>query len=128
MNLPATRQILGVDPSVGNLTRNAFRQNLDDVSHQTQFYVAELLGRGIRVCNWVGPMPCRNNILIAITPRSATSELHLLWNVDGKPAGLTRTEEGLTFATIEGQDIWFRMTNRRRHWNWPRDNVVLAKL
>jgi carboxypeptidase C (cathepsin A) len=24
------------------------------------------------------------------------------WKVDGKPAGLTRSEEGLTFATVEG--------------------------
>jgi cathepsin A (carboxypeptidase C) len=75
MNLPATRQILGVDTSVGNFTNcspevgNAFQRNMDAVSHQTQFYVAELLERGIRVliyvgtydwiCNWVGHIPCQ---------------------------------------------------------------------
>jgi cathepsin A (carboxypeptidase C) len=70
MNTPATRTILGVDPSVGNFTACSpkvsflFNQNMDEYTHQTQFYVAELLERGVRVlvyagtydwiCNWVG--------------------------------------------------------------------------
>ncbi|KAF8518463.1 serine carboxypeptidase [Gautieria morchelliformis] len=117
MNLPATRQILGVDPSVGNFTScspevgDAFERNLDDVSHQTQFYVAELLERGIRVliyvgtydwiCNWVGNERFTLAMEWSGQSRFASQELRE-WKVDGKPAGLTRTEEGLTFATIAG--------------------------
>jgi hypothetical protein len=68
LNKPETRELLNVDSSAGNFTScsdkvaTAFNQNLD-MYHQTQFYVAELLERGIKVliyvgtydwiCNWV---------------------------------------------------------------------------
>lgn len=62
--------MLGVDPSVESFTSCSskvsllFNENMDEYTHQTQDYVAELLERGVRVlvyagtldwiCNWVG--------------------------------------------------------------------------
>ena len=69
LNKPETRELLGVDPAVGNYSTcsntvgRAFWGNQDEWSHYAQHYVAELLERGVKVlvyvgtydlvCNWV---------------------------------------------------------------------------
>jgi len=116
LNKPKTREMLNVDPSVGNFTScsnkvgTAFSQNLDMV-RQTEFYVAGLLERGIKVliyvgtydwiCNWVG----NERFTLAMEwsgQKNFTSQKLREWKVDGVTAGLTRSAEGLTFATIQG--------------------------
>lgn len=128
--------MLGVDASVGNFTScsnkvgYAFAETMDINTHQTQFYVAELLERGIRaliyvgtydwICNWVGqfipvgserqldshsPQVGNERFTLAMEwsgqSKFAAQELRQ-WTVDGHKAGVTRSAEGLTFATIDG--------------------------
>lgn len=134
LNKPETRKLLNVDASVGNFTScsqsvgTLFSQNMDEY-HLTQFYISELLERGVKVliyvgtydwiCNWVRRLAvccvCLFNMLCVkvgnerFTLALEWSGKHKFagqalreWKVDGKTAGLTRSANGLTFATVEG--------------------------
>ncbi|KIJ51018.1 hypothetical protein M422DRAFT_65598 [Sphaerobolus stellatus SS14] len=102
LNRPETRAALGVDENLGNYTgcssdvMKAFVSHLDRFSHKAQFYVAELLERGIDVLIYVGTYD-----LICNWETFAAQPLRD-WTVDGKKAGRTRSFGGLTYATIEG--------------------------
>ena len=97
LNNKTTREILGVDSSVGkfqlsNLDVKSLFWVQGDHTHQTYQYVAELLNRGIRVliyagtydwiCNWVSvsrDLPVGMSLIIFF-PRWAMNGWHWLWN------------------------------------------------
>ncbi|KAK0455790.1 serine carboxypeptidase [Desarmillaria tabescens] len=118
LDRPDVRTDLGVDPhfdgqnfsSVSWEVYNAFTESMDEY-RQTQLYVAALLERKVRVlvyvgnydfiCNWVG----NNAWTLALDwsgKESFVNEELREWFVGEKTAGLTRSNQGLTFATIEG--------------------------
>lgn len=116
LNLPAVRQVLGIDPSFGNYSsvsmavNSAFEAKLDHI-FPTQLYLTALLERGVRVllyvgandwvCNWVGNE--RMSLAMEWTGQSQFVGQPLAeWTVDGRAAGLTRSAKGLTFATVYG--------------------------
>ncbi|EGO27192.1 hypothetical protein SERLADRAFT_413693 [Serpula lacrymans var. lacrymans S7.9] len=116
LDLPSTRELLGVE-SPGNFTgcspevgRN-FNKHMDKWAHPTQYYVAGLLERGIRVliyagtydwqCNWVA------NKLWVDKLEWSGQQTYLVeewrnWVVQGQKAGETKKAGNLTFATIRG--------------------------
>ncbi|KAF8599601.1 serine carboxypeptidase [Ceratobasidium sp. AG-I] len=114
LDLPKTRKALGVHPSVGNYTGcseevgQRFVNNLD-LYHSNQYYIAGLLERGIKVliyvgtydfvCNWVGNQ--RWTLDLDWTGGAAyNAQKDREWSVDGESVGITRSANGLTFATI----------------------------
>lgn len=117
LNQPEVRAQLGVDPTVSNYSScsnkvgRAFRIAFDEYAVQAEYYVAELLERGINVliyvgsydmiCNWVGNERFTLNLKWTGQEKFASQVLRD-WVVDGQPAGKTRAHGGLTFATIEG--------------------------
>ncbi|KIJ51025.1 hypothetical protein M422DRAFT_59045 [Sphaerobolus stellatus SS14] len=117
LNKPEIREQLGVDAAAGNFTScsnsvgSAFRRTQDEWSQYAQYYVAELLERGIKVliyvgtydmiCNWIG----NERFTLAMEwsgQKDFVSQELRAWEVDGKAAGKTRAAKGLTFATVEG--------------------------
>ncbi|KAF8125712.1 serine carboxypeptidase [Boletus edulis] len=107
LDLPATRTLLGVDPSVtsnfsscNDAVFNAFT-NAQDGLHETYTHISGLLERGVRaliyvgtydwICNWIGNE--RWTLKMPWTGQEAfVSQL----------VGKTRSANGLTFATIDG--------------------------
>lgn len=114
LNLPATREILGVDPSVGQFSDCnmniflAFEEGLDRY-HTSPPYVAQLLERGIRVlvyvgandfiCNHVGNYKWVQALDWAGNAEFQGENLRN-WTVDARTAGETKSARGLTWATI----------------------------
>ncbi|KIY70685.1 serine carboxypeptidase [Cylindrobasidium torrendii FP15055 ss-10] len=113
---PKTRALLGVDPAVpANFTSCSASVSSEfsitqDSLHPSKDYVGALLERGIRVliyvgtydwiCNWVGNN--RWTLELDWTYKAEYNDAELRdWTVDGKKAGITRSTNGLTFATID---------------------------
>ncbi|KAF7315211.1 Carboxypeptidase [Mycena indigotica] len=119
LDRPHVRAVLGVDPS---LTSNfstcsygvgsAFERNLDHLK-STQYYVAALLERNVRVliyvgtydwiCNWKGNE--RWTLAMEWSGQEEFVQQGLRpWGFKGQNnrIGLVRNAKGLTFATIEG--------------------------
>ncbi|KAJ7031597.1 Alpha/Beta hydrolase protein [Mycena alexandri] len=120
---PDTRELLGVDSSAGNFSScsaevgNLFNARLDKWAVPTQYYVAGLLDRGIRVliyagtydwqCNWVA-----NRMWVDKLEWSGQEAYAAIewadWGVDknlkGTKAGEVKQAEGslLSFVTIRG--------------------------
>ncbi|THH05832.1 hypothetical protein EW145_g4513 [Phellinidium pouzarii] len=116
LNSASVRLELGVDSDFGNFTSVSYAVNgrfwaSGDPLHQTQLYVAELLARGVKVliyagaydfiCNWVGNERWTLDMEWAGQAGFAGVPLRE-WLMDGNPAGKTRTNGNLTFATIYG--------------------------
>jgi carboxypeptidase C (cathepsin A) len=117
LDRPEVRALLGVDTLVNgnfnacsNRVGTDFSNNLDEY-RPTQHYVAALLERNVNVliyvgkydwiCNHVGNEAWTLNLEWSGHDEFSTQSLRE-WKVDGKPAGMTRSAQGLTFATIEG--------------------------
>jgi len=116
LNQPAVRKMLGVE-SPSNFTGCSsvvgieFDANMDKYVAPTQYYVAGLLDRGIRVliyagtydwqCNWYA-----NKLWVDKLEWSGKSgyadAAWTDWQTDGHKAGETKTWGNLTFATILG--------------------------
>lgn len=117
LDQPSVRESLGVDPSLtGNFTfcsdavGELFVQNLDEF-RPTYNYVAALLERGVDaliyvgkndwICNHVGNEAWTVQLEWSGHDEFAGQALRE-WKVDGEVAGMTRSANGLTFATIDG--------------------------
>ncbi|KAJ7496982.1 Alpha/Beta hydrolase protein [Mycena latifolia] len=119
LDRPKVRTMLGVDPS---LTSNfsscsskvgyAFSYQLDEYRN-TQYYVAALLERGVRVliyvgtydwiCNWVGNERWTLAMEWSGQEEFSRQELYPWGSAEGNSRiGLARSAMGLTFATVEG--------------------------
>ncbi|THH23117.1 hypothetical protein EUX98_g8062 [Antrodiella citrinella] len=114
LNTSYMRTTLGVDPAVGDYffaswdVNTAFEESMDG-AFPSQYYVAALLERGVRVlvyvgdvdlvCNWIGNE--RMTLGLEWTGQHEFTALPLRkWTVDGGAAGLTRSFGPLTFVTI----------------------------
>ncbi|KAG6829682.1 hypothetical protein H0H92_003800 [Tricholoma furcatifolium] len=116
LDLPETRSILGIETTsnfsaCSNTVGKGFNAHMDKWAHPTQFYVSNLLDRGIRIliyagtydwqCNWVA-----NKLWVEKLEWSGSEGYKAQewrdWQVDGKTAGEVKTTELLTFATIRG--------------------------
>lgn len=114
LNLPETRSLLGVTSplnfsSCSNIVGAGFRARSDRISHPTREYVAQLLGRGVRVliyagtydwqCNWVA-----NKLWVERLEWSGNKDFNAqewhAWTVNGTEVGITKSAGPLTFATI----------------------------
>lgn len=122
LDLPSTRALLGVDPSIGNFSScsstvgYAFQSHLDKWAQPTQHYVSNLLDRGIRVliyagtydwqCNWVANRLWVEKLQWAgqtgFGGSHSGNQSWRGWEVDGKTVGEVKERDGLTFATILG--------------------------
>ncbi|KAF8510886.1 serine carboxypeptidase [Hysterangium stoloniferum] len=117
LNRLETRKMLGVHNSAANFSScsnavgTAFSNHLDKFSELTQYYVAELLERKVKVllyigtydmiCNWVGNE--RFSLAMKWSGQEQFVEQELRdWKIDGKRVGKTRSYGGLSFVTIEG--------------------------
>ncbi|KAF8510885.1 serine carboxypeptidase [Hysterangium stoloniferum] len=117
LNRLETREMLGVHNSAANFSScsnpvgTAFSSHLDEFSELTQYYVAELLERKVKVllyigtydmiCNWVGNE--RFSLAMKWSGQEKFAEQELRdWKIDGKRVGKTRSYGGLSFVTIEG--------------------------
>ncbi len=82
-----------------------------DESRRTHFHIAALLERDVRVliyvgtydwiCNWVGNERWVMNLEWSGREEFVNSELRE-WKVDGRKVGVVRSQQGFTFATIDG--------------------------
>ena len=116
LDLPSIRIALGVDKGVGKFESCsdsvglAFSATMD-IAQPTQFWVAELLERGVKaliyvgtydwICNWVGNEAF--TLAMEWSGQDAFTSSPLLdWHVDGHTAGKVRTAGPLTFLTIYG--------------------------
>jgi cathepsin A (carboxypeptidase C) len=125
LDRPEVRTQLGVDKSItGNFSScsdrvgNDFANNLDEY-HPTHHYVAALLERNIKVliyvgkydwiCNHVGNEAWTLDLEWSGREEFSTQALRE-WKVDGKTAGMTRSAQGLTYATIHGAGHMVRQT------------------
>ncbi|KIJ26977.1 hypothetical protein M422DRAFT_271866 [Sphaerobolus stellatus SS14] len=116
LNNETLRLQMGVDPEVGeyspvsSLVQSTFNTNFD-LMQPTEFYVAELLERGVKVliyagtydlvCNWVGNE--RFTLAMKWTGQAEFISKPLSdWKVAGKVAGKTRSANGLSFVTVFG--------------------------
>lgn len=116
LNTVDIRDALGVDSEFGNFTLTNFVLNEafwfnGDPFHLNQYYIAELLARGVRVliyvgaydfvANWVGSE--RWTVKMEWTGKEKFGKEELKeWSVLGKPAGLAREYGNFSFATIYG--------------------------
>ncbi|KAJ7118927.1 Alpha/Beta hydrolase protein [Mycena epipterygia] len=114
LNLPSTREILGIDSShpnmslVGWAVNSAFSAS-GDVLRSSTLYIEALLNHGVRVlvyagtydlaCNFVGNDRMTRDLEWHGQKEFSTQPLRD-WLVDGLPAGETRSFGGLTFATL----------------------------
>ncbi|KAG6897684.1 hypothetical protein C0992_012433 [Termitomyces sp. T32_za158] len=116
LDLPETRALLGVEsPSnfsaCSSVVNQGFNDHMDKWASPTQYYVSNLLDRGVRIliyagtydwqCNWVA------NKLWVDKLEWSRSEVYKAqgwrnWEVDGKVVGEVKSSELLTFATIRG--------------------------
>ncbi|TFK48024.1 serine carboxypeptidase [Heliocybe sulcata] len=117
LSQPEIRQKLGVDPSIpldkplsSHNVGLAFSGTLD-ILRPSDLYVAALLERGVDVliyagtydwiCNWVGNE--RWTLDLDWSGKDEFVKQNLTeWKVDGKVAGVTRSANGFTFATVNG--------------------------
>lgn len=116
LDLPETRELLGVEtpynfPACSSMVGENFNAHMDKWAVPTQYYVAGLLDRGIRVliyagtydwqCNWVA-----NKLWVDELEWSRKSEYaEARWNdwfVGGSKAGEIKQTPLLTFATVRG--------------------------
>ena len=116
LNDPAIRSALGADDAAGEFIEtsrdvNAAFWSTGDPLHPTQYYVAELLNRGVKVliyagsydfiANWVGNL--RWTLDMEWPGQAGYREAEMNeWLVNSKPAGKTKTFGNFTFATIYG--------------------------
>ncbi|KAF8168513.1 alpha/beta-hydrolase [Crassisporium funariophilum] len=118
LDRPSVRKLLGVSDSLNttkftscsNNVGRDFAFNMDEF-HPTQYHVAALLERGIKaliyvgrndwICNHVGNEKWTSQLEWSGGAAFSTQALRE-WNVGGKKAGMTRSANGLTFATIDG--------------------------
>lgn len=116
LNLPKIRELLGAETPY-NFTPSspevfaAFNAHMDKYNTPTQFHVASLLDRGVRVliyagtydwqCNWVS-----NKLWVDALEWSGSDEYRAAqwkdWTVQGRKAGEVKSTLLLTFATIRG--------------------------
>lgn len=116
LDLPETRQLLGVETpynfsACSSNVGDNFNAHMDKWAVHTQYYVAGLLDRGIRVliyagtydwqCNWVA-----NKLWVDELEWSGKeayrAEAWNDWSVNGKKAGEMKQTPLLTFATVRG--------------------------
>ncbi|KAF8883441.1 Alpha/Beta hydrolase protein [Infundibulicybe gibba] len=116
LDLPATRDLLGVETpynfsACSSAVGQNFNDHMDKWAVPTQYYVAGLLDRGIRVliyagtydwqCNWVA-----NKLWADRLEWSGKAEYNAQewkeWTVDGNRVGEIKQTPLLTFATIRG--------------------------
>ncbi|KAF9076682.1 peptidase S10 serine carboxypeptidase [Rhodocollybia butyracea] len=116
LNLPETRELLGVEtpnnftpcsPEVGA----DFNAHMDKYNNPTEYHVAALLDRGVRVliyagtydwqCNWVS-----NRMWVDALEWSGSDEYSKAdwreWSVNARKAGEVKSSSFLTFATVKG--------------------------
>ena len=117
LNQPWLRSQLGVDHTLGNFSIIDFDYvnkrfwSTGDPLIQNEHYIAELLERGVRVliyagtydfiANWVGNERWTLEMKWSGQEAFVSQELRE-WEVDGKPAGKTRSSGPLSFATLYG--------------------------
>jgi len=117
LDQPSLRDQIGVDPSItSNFSScddnvgSLFVESLD-LYHRTHLHIAALLERGIRVliyvgtydwiCNWVGNERWTLDLEWSGRKEFVKEELRE-WTVEGKKAGLVRSNGGFTFVTVDG--------------------------
>ncbi|ORY35324.1 Alpha/Beta hydrolase protein [Naematelia encephala] len=116
LNLNATRKLLGVDDHIKKFELSSNKVNTDfhaalDFEHQTYYWVAQLLERGIKVLNYVGTLDAACDHIgqskwMAEMPwtgqaaylAAATED----WVVDGEVAGTFKTAGDLTLLKVYG--------------------------
>jgi carboxypeptidase C (cathepsin A) len=134
LNDPSTRKLLGVT-SPNNFTGcsrtvgELFVSHFDKYAHPTQYYVAGLLERGVRVliyagtydwqCNWVSNVMWTEELEWSGAEGYQAAQWRS-WGVEeGKKAGETKEFGGLTFVTILGaghmMSVLFFVLNMYRH-------------
>lgn len=110
------REEIGVDPSARNFTPvswdvNTGFEKAGDALHQTEFYVAELLERGVRVLIYAGTYDAsadwvaneRWTLEMEWSGQEGFRSQDLKeWKIEGEPVGKFRSFGNLTFATIYG--------------------------
>jgi len=116
LNLPETRALLGTDNHTGHWVGSSQMVARDfsaalDLTHQTYYYVANLLERGIKILNYVGTLDAAcdhfgQSLWMAEMPWSG-QEGYLAaptedWMVDGEVAGTIKTFGDLTLLKIFG--------------------------
>ena len=116
MHRPDVLEKLGATAPVpftgcSSVVSSEFAFNFDKWSHPTQYYVSNLLDRGIRVllyagtydwqCSWPGTRLWLEKLEWT---GSGLYQSHAFrdWHVDGHKAGEVRTAGPLTFATVRG--------------------------
>lgn len=116
LDQPGTRKLLGVETSsnfsaCSSFVGENFYAHMDKYAVPTQYYVAGLLDRGIRVliyagtydwqCNWVA-----NKLWVDKLEWSGKGVYGAQewrdWMVEGKKAGETKNAGVLTFVTVRG--------------------------
>lgn len=116
LNLPEIRELLGVETSYNFSSSShevsaGFSSHMDKFNTPTQFHVASLLDRGVRVliyagtfdwqCNWVS-----NKLWVDALEWSGADEYNAAqwrdWDVNGHKAGEAKSTSLLTFVTIRG--------------------------
>lgn len=117
LDLPEIRSLLGVDEFPSNFTScsrtvgELFASHLDKWRVPNQFYVSELLDRGVRVliyagtydwqCNWVANRLWVDKLEWSGRAEYAEAEWRD-WSAGGIKAGETKSAGRLTFATVRG--------------------------
>ncbi|KAJ8517358.1 hypothetical protein ONZ45_g5449 [Pleurotus djamor] len=116
LNLETTRKLLGVETtsnfsSCSHDVGSGFASNMDKWRSPTQFYVAALLERNIRIliyagtydwqCNWVANKLWLEKLEWSGGDAYRTAQFSD-WTVNGHKAGETKSSGLLTFATIRG--------------------------
>ncbi|TFK56200.1 hypothetical protein OE88DRAFT_1621164 [Heliocybe sulcata] len=131
LDLPSTRSLLGVtspnnfsacSSDVGRL----FVSHMDKWSHPTEYHVASLLHRGVRIliyagtydwqCNWVANKLWVDGLEWVGKEEYARAEWRE-WQVEGTKAGETKSAGKLTFATIRGAGHMMSISRLSR-WCW----------
>jgi len=116
LNQPSVRELIGADPAVKNFTTHSEEVgrgfwDANDAWSPTQYYIAALLERGVRVllyvgtndfvCNWRGNEEM--SLALEWTGQEAFKSQPLRqWHVDDHVAGVTRSAGNFAFATIDG--------------------------
>ncbi|KAA1475365.1 alpha/beta-hydrolase [Dentipellis sp. KUC8613] len=116
LNSTDLRSLLGVDPAAPPFATSSWQVNSaftlsGDILRDSTDHIAALLERDVKVliyvgdydwiCNWVGNE--RWTLALDWHGRDAFASQELrTWDVDGEPAGKTRSAQGFTFATVYG--------------------------
>ncbi|KAF5313260.1 hypothetical protein D9619_003740 [Psilocybe cf. subviscida] len=117
LDRPDVRSLLGVDPSFTKNFMNCGEEvfmsfeKQQDLFHPSTDYVSALLERGVRILIYVGANDWIANHVgnerwtLALQwtgSKEFNSQPLRDWEVDGRPAGKTRSAKGFTFVTIQG--------------------------